>query len=287
MSQPAEIFIGCGEWGFRDLPLQEHFAIAARLGFKVMEFGIGGGQPGRLPESLAPSQIDAFVDLCHRHQITTPFCCLENDFTLPDVAAHDRMLQRTLDQIELAQRLGATHVRLFTGFTPIGVMTQAIWNRMLAAFNAADELCQSLGLVIAIETHGKIELRNGVAHHTHTVTTDRDALARLVKSLPETVMFNYDPGNLKAVEPDDHRYALDLIGDRIGYCHLKDWRRSADGWEAVAIGDDDLDYARLLPQLPYRGILLIEYEPTADVEAGIMRSLDYLTRAGIDWAFGR
>ena len=37
-----EIPIGCGEWGFRDIPMREHFVVAQQLGFHWLEFGIGG-----------------------------------------------------------------------------------------------------------------------------------------------------------------------------------------------------------------------------------------------------
>ncbi|QNN22830.1 sugar phosphate isomerase/epimerase [Planctomycetales bacterium ZRK34] len=250
-----------------------------------MEFGIGGGQAGRLPAELSLSQIDAFVDLGERHHIQTPFCCLENDFTLPAADDHDRMLRQTLEQIEQAGDCGATHVRLFAGFTPAAAMTEPVWRRLLDALHLCDDLCRALHMTLAIETHGRITVQNGAAHHEHTVTTDRTGLQRLLDELPPTVTFNYDPGNLKAVAPDDTRYGLDLLDARIDYCHLKDWRRRGEGWEAVAIGDDDLDYATLLKQMTYRGVYLIEYEPTEDVEAGIQRSLEYLTRCGIQWQF--
>ena len=93
---------------------------------------------------------------------------------------------------------GASHVRLFCGFTPLSSMDEDRWGRMLSAFESADELCGSLGMEIAIETHGAItELPDGSAAHAETVTTDPAALARLVRELPPRVGFNYDAGNLR------------------------------------------------------------------------------------------
>ncbi len=269
--------IGCGEWGFRDLPMEEHFGICRTFGFKTMEFGIGGGRTGRLAEELTDAGIASFLAMGKRYGIRTPFCCIENDFTLPP-AQHAAMLARTLASIRLAARLGASHVRLFAGFTPASQMTEPLWRQMIAAFAAADAVCKPLGLLISIETHGRITMHDGAACHEHTVTTDRTALSRLVKELPIRVGFNYDPGNIKAAAPDDRRLCLDLINDRINYCHLKDWRRKGLGWEALAVGDDDLDYAPLLKQMKFDGVYLIEYEPTADVEDGIGRSLAYLAK---------
>ncbi len=277
--------IGCGEWGFRDLPMDEHFRLCGKFGFKTMEFGIGGGKTGRLAEEMSDEDVSAFLDLGRKYGIRTPFACIENDFTLPP-AEHKPMLARTLSSIRLAARLGATHVRLFAGFTSAAQMTEPLWKQMIAAFAEADALCKQLGLVISIETHGRITVRDGAACHEHTVTTDRAALARLVKELPPRVGFNYDPGNIKAAAPADRRLCLDLINDRINYCHLKDWRRQGAGWEAVAIGDDDLDYAPLFAQMKFSGVYLIEYEPTADVEDGLRRSLAYLKKVAPGFVMG-
>ena len=268
------ILVGCGEWGFRELPMERHFEIARDFGFRYLEFGIGGDQPGRLPIRLTDRDIGVFRQLGERYQIKTPFCCLENDFTKTDARA-------ALDQILLAKKCGATHVRLFVGFTPAAEMTEALWRQVREAFAQ----CAKLGLTIAIETHGQITMKDGAAHHVHTASTDPACLQRLLKELPSSVGFNFDPGNLKAVAPADTSYCLDLLNDRINYCHLKDWRRKGAGWEAVAAGDDDLDYASLLPHLKFAGPYLIEYEPTGDIGDGIRRSLDYLKRLGYQLRF--
>ena len=277
--------IGCGEWGFRELPVAEHFRLAASFGFRTLEFGIGGGQPGRLPAEPDEFQIAAFRALAERHGIATPGCCLENDFTLPEAKAHATMLAATHRQILAAHRCGARQVRLFAGFTPVTAMTESLWQQMLEAFRATDAVCAELGLTITIETHGRITMRDGAAHHEHTVTTQPDALERLLRELPPRIGFNWDPGNLKAVDPSDRLCALPLLNGRINYCHLKDWRRQGEGWVACAIGDDDLDYGPLLRQVYYDGVFLIEYEPTHDPEDGLRRSLDYLRRLGVELEF--
>ena len=67
---------------------------------------------------------------------------------------------------------------------------------------------------------------------------------------------------------------------------MKDWARDGEGWRAVAIGDDDMDWGALLQAIPFDGVHLIEYEPTEDVVDGIRRSLAYLDRVAPGWAFG-
>lgn len=273
------MIVGCGEWGFRNVPMQEHFRISERFGFRFLEFGIGGGQPGRLPEEPGEADVAEFRALGERYGINTPFCCLENDFTLAAEGEHEAMVAKVLGQLRSARSCGATHVRLFAGFTPAADMTEEIWSRLFSAFEGCERLCAELGMEIAIETHGALEFGDdGSAVHINSVTTDRECLGRLLENLPSRVGFNYDPGNIKAVSPGDHRYCLDLLNDRINYCHLKDWHSRGGGWVACAIGDDDLDYGPVFERMKFDGVYLIEYEPLEDPEDGIQRSLDYLSR---------
>lgn len=270
--------LGCGEWGFRNLPMQRHFEIAADFEFRELEFGIGGGQPGRLPDQMTREDARQFQELARSFDIQTSYCCLENDFTSSDRSIHERQVQVTLEQLRWAAECGARFVRLFAGWTPAEGMTEEIWKRMFAAFEACQKECEKLSLTIAIETHGVIREINGVAHHIHSVTTRRDCLERLLRELPEQIGFNYDPGNLKPFAPGDPDLFVDLLNGRIQYCHLKDWRRVGDGWVACAPGDDDLDYGALLPRIEFDGVYFIEYEPLEDTIDGIRRSLDYLNQ---------
>ncbi len=282
---PRTLRVGCGEWGFRTLPMPDHFAIAAEFGFRELEFGIGGGQTGRLPEAASAADITAFRRLAESSGIATPGCCIENDFTLADAAAHAAAVAKAIDQSRAAAACGARQVRFFAGFTPLAEMTEAIWSRLVDGLVTCDRELERLGLTMAIETHGAIRWNtDGSATHLHTATTHRDGLARLIRELPERIGFNFDPGNIRAADPDDPRLAVDLLAGRISYCHLKDWRRTGAGWTATAVGDPDdgIDWAGLLPRTGYGGTYLIEYEPLDDTRAGIDRSLHHLEAVGFE-----
>ncbi len=271
------IRLGCGEWGFRDLPMNRHFEIAHQFGFKVMEFGIGGGRTGRLSEHPQPEEVAGFLALAGHFNMATPFCCIENDFTLPDPHAHHAMMHKVLQQMQVAAACQASFVRLFAGFTPLAEMTEPLWQQLLQALETCQNAATDLGLTIAIETHGAITPGPaGEAVHAPTVTTQAQALQRLLAEMPPEIGMNFDPGNIKAAEGSADRLHLDVLDARINYCHLKDWKRVGSGWEAVAVGDDDLNYPPLLARMSYSGIYLVEYEPVHDVEAGIERSLKAL-----------
>ncbi len=286
-SAPA-LKTGCGEWGFRNLPMLRHFEIAAEFGFKELEFGIGGGQIGRLSEQPTPGEIADFRALTTAWGIATPGSCIENDFTLADTALHEAQVRKAIAQSRAAARCGAKQVRFFAGFTPVSEMSEPVWSRLVSALIECDAELEKLGLTMAIETHGAIRLqKDGSAIHLHTATTERNALSRLLAELPERIGFNYDPGNVRAADPADTRYAVDLLAGRITYCHLKDWVRTGEGWMPAAVGDagGGIDFKALLPKTNYHGTYLIEYEPLTDTREGISRSLAHLQSAGFALTF--
>jgi sugar phosphate isomerase/epimerase len=279
---------GCGEWGFRNLPMLRHFEIAAEFGFQELEFGIGGGQIGRLSEQPTAGEIADFRALSAAWGIATPGCCIENDFTLSNPALHKEQVQKAIAQSQAAALCGAKQVRFFAGFTPVSEMTEPVWSQLISALIQCDAELEKLGLTMAIETHGAIRFqKDGSAIHLHTATTERNALSRLLTELPERIGFNYDPGNVRAADSTDTRYAVDLLAGRITYCHLKDWVRTGEGWLAVAVGDakDGIDFKALLPKTNYHGTYLIEYEPLADTREGIARSLAHLKAEGFALTF--
>ncbi|TBL76359.1 sugar phosphate isomerase/epimerase family protein [Paenibacillus thalictri] len=270
------MLVGVGEWGFRELPFEEHCRIAREFGFRHMELGIGGDFAGRLGHDMSAKDIKNIRDCLADYGLLARHVCLENDFTLENSDDYANMVEQTKQDIRLCSQLGATHVRLFSGFELAKRMTEERWKRMLGALAEADELCSELGMVIAIETHGRLTAAGDGFIHSHTTSTQWSSLQRLLGDLPERVGINFDPGNLKAVDPRPLTDYAGLFGNRITYCHLKDWKRTQDHWVACGVGDDDIDWKTLLDSMRYDGVYFIEYEPAHDVEDGIRRSLNHL-----------
>ncbi|PDO10634.1 MAG: hypothetical protein BLM47_05920 [Candidatus Reconcilbacillus cellulovorans] len=273
------MIVGLGEWGLHERPIEEHCRLAEQFGFRYMELGIGGHYPGRIPGDADFARLREIRSCCERYGVRAPFICLQNDFTLADPEAVRREKERVLREVDMAAELGATHVRLFAGFERVENMTDERWKRMLDAFFEIDEKCGRHGMVIAIETHARTVRRGSGFVHEHTVTTERNALKRLMRELPARCGFNFDPGNLKATDPTVplEEYA-ELLNEKINYCHLKDWKRIGDSWLPCAVGDDDIDWGRLFRAMKFNGVFLIEYERPEDVEDGIRRSLDHLRK---------
>ncbi|SMG40916.1 sugar phosphate isomerase/epimerase family protein [Arenibacter troitsensis] len=275
--------IGLGWWGFRELPFEEHLNICNQFGFKILEIGIGDELPSTFSIGLDETVIGKSMSLASRFGIKLPYATVENDFTLTNLEDHNNMIEHVYNAIEQAALFKVSHIRLFVGFMPAEDITNKIYFQVIDAMKRCSQICREYDISISIETHGRIIHKNGIAFHYNTMSTDPKFLERLMRDLPGNVGFNYDPGNIKAVRPADKTYCLDIINERINYCHLKDWKRKQGGWEAVAIGDGDLDYTRIFEKMKFDGIYLIEYEPVQDLKNGISRSLNYLDNIGVNY----
>ena len=79
---------------------------------------------------------------------------------------------------------------------------------------------------------------------------------------------------------------LDILNDRINYCHLKGWFQYDDGtWQAAGVGNGTMDWKVFLSKMKFDGVYLIEYEPTHDILDGIKRSIEYLVKIIPDLRF--
>lgn len=175
-----KIKIGCGGWGFRELPIEEHFRISRQFGFNILEFGIGLDREGWLPAEPEDDYIEWFSSLKAKYSTEVPFMCIENDFTVGDERKHQEGVKEVIRQMHSIYRFGATYVRLFAGFTPAQEVDEVIWKRMISAFEECEHTADKLNQVIAIETHGRITFERDIAHHTPTVSTDPDCVKRLL-----------------------------------------------------------------------------------------------------------
>lgn len=272
--------VGCGWWGFRELPFAAHLDMCSTVGFRTLEIGIGDEFTATFPMETGRKQVAEAVSKAAGAGIKLSLATAENDFSLSDSRAHRHTLDHVLAVIDIARLFGVSHLRLFAGFTPVKDFTARLYEQVVDAFKLVNERCVEYGIAISIETHGKITWKGDVALHENTISTDPHYLERLMRDLPGNIGFNYDPGNIKAVWPEESDCFASILADRINYCHLKDWIARDGGWVAAAIGDGTLDYGSLLPRISYNGVYLIEYEPLGDLEDGIRRSLAYLEQLG-------
>ena len=120
---------------------------------------------------------------------------------------------------------------------------------------------ETLGMVIGLENPG--DGRPGL----FDVAEDGVLLAQRIGS--PHVRLNYDPGNTASQRPD-----IDPVADAVralpacAHLHLKDVRKTQEGWYFPALGQGDLDYGPLLDALRTRPDLPLSVEMPARMRRG-------------------
>jgi sugar phosphate isomerase/epimerase len=158
-----------------------------------------------------------------------------------DAIHQDEVLQRS---IALAQQFGTERVRCFDF---LRLEDPAPYRKEI------NEVLRKAAL--ACYAHNlKLVLENEMSCNT---ATGQEAAATLAAIPTPSLMLNWDPGNAAAAGEIPYPDGYDLLAkNRMGHCHCKDVKRSADGtfaWEAVGGGTVNwVGQLRALKQQGYR-----------------------------------
>jgi len=86
--------------------------------------------------------------------VAISFTAVKNDFTLPDSAARKKQVQHVKDWIEVAVKLGAPMIRVFTGPDQVpGYSYDAVVKWMVPDFQECAEYGRGHGVVVALQNH--------------------------------------------------------------------------------------------------------------------------------------
>jgi sugar phosphate isomerase/epimerase len=153
------------------------------------------------------------------------------------------------DWVDLAAELEIPIVRVFGGALPEGVdleRAEALASERLA--QVADH-AEQRGVVVGLETHDDFSSAAPVAR----------ILARVPGAGVGAVWDMFHTHRMG--EPPSE--VLALLGDRLVNVHLKDARRTADGWQLVLLGEGEVPIQRALQGLHergYAGAISVEWE---------------------------
>ncbi len=272
--------LGCADWGFRLMPIEERTAHQRELGFTVVEIAAGDGHPGHLPARSDREQRRRFREAHRVNGLEVRYAAVPGDFALADRTALEEEIDRVCGAIADVADCGAVVVHVTASTKPLAEVDETRWANLLEALDRCQTRATQLGVTLTIETLGHAVERGGVVLHKHSVQSEPVALARLLRRMPPEMGVLWDPANAMAAGPDDPTCLAGVVRGRVAACHLKDWRREGDGWVAVAPGDGDLDLVGLLDSAGYDGVCLVEYENPPDVVEGTRRGLAALQAQG-------
>ncbi|HZU14102.1 MAG TPA: sugar phosphate isomerase/epimerase family protein [Chloroflexota bacterium] len=149
--------------------------------------------------------------------------------------------------IALAGELSVPILRVFGGETeePEDVVNA----RVAARLREITAEAEAAGVVVALETHDAFSSARRVA------TVLSDVPSRSAGALWDS-HHPYEMG-------ESAGEVVSLLGDRLVHVHVKDARRTADGWQLVPLGEGEVPVPEMpaaLREIGYRGYLAVEWE---------------------------
>ncbi len=180
--------------------------------------------------------------------------------------------------IDICAALQVTYLRVFAGFAPAEQVFGQRWKNMVDSLIQCADYASEKSVVLCVETHGGVNVYKDGVEHFYSTSAEPILLYRMLNELPQTVKVVYDPANLFAAGVKKPQEVYSRIQDRIGYLHLKDFKRTASGhFLPSACGEGSVDWPPLLATLKtFDGPVLFEYEMPQDVERGSKACLNFL-----------
>ena len=174
-----------------------------------------------------------------------------------DHQAHNLLLH----DLDTAKALGSPLLRVFPGAAPTDTSDSAWTAAIEAVAHAA-----SLGIVIALENWGNLP-----GGHLSELT-------HILNHIPSAALkVNVDVGNY-AMHGEDVLDAIETLGERVVYAHLKD-KPDAAGMATTYLGNGALPMAAIiaaLEALPQPILYCFEFDGDGEAESRIAKSLAYL-----------
>jgi sugar phosphate isomerase/epimerase len=170
--------------------------------------------------SLEPAYLDSVGDAIRSAGFAMPMLCCSPDFTNPDADARKRAVDREIEMIRVARRLGGprTVCRVLSGQRYLGVAREQGLEWVVASIEAVLPAAREHDIVLGLENHYK----DGFWKYPE-FAQKMDVFLELVNAIPERTHFGvqYDPSNA-IVAGDDPIELLHAVADRVVSMHASD-----------------------------------------------------------------
>jgi sugar phosphate isomerase/epimerase len=170
--------------------------------------------------SLEAGYLDAVGEAIRSAGFAMPMLCCSPDFSHPDADARKRAIDREVEMIRIARRLGGegTVCRVLSGQRHPGVDRERGLAWVVECINAVLPVARECGIVLGLENHYKDSFWS-----YPEFAQKKDLFLELVRAIPDRKNFGvqYDPSNA-VVAGDDPIELLQAVADRVVSMHASD-----------------------------------------------------------------
>jgi sugar phosphate isomerase/epimerase len=204
-----------------------------------------------------------------------------NNFVQLEAEARQGEVDKIAAAIEVAEKLGAKVIRVFSGDAREGITFDQAFSWIVEGLKAGAALAEKAGMKLALENHG---LFAGKA----------DQVAQVIAEVGSPALgATLDTGNFLLVD-ENPTEAVQKLADKAAMIHFKDFKavdesvtervyRSKSGkrYQGTIIGQGDVDLptiVSILAQKGYEGYLSIEFEGPGDPVDSVAASIEYVNQ---------
>ncbi len=201
---------------------------------------------------------------------------VSNDFVLADSSERREQLQYIKKCMDTALTLGTDIMRVFSGNLKEGVSLETAEDWIVECYREMVPFAEEKGITMVLENHGPLVGKS-------------EQVKRILDRVGSTALkSNADIGNFLLAN-DNSLEAVKNLGNRIGFVHLKDLKKTeeAEGFTAldgsiyqgVVLGKGDVpvsDIINYFKENRYSGYLSIEYEESGDPVKGTSECINYV-----------
>lgn len=204
---------------------------------------------------------------------------ISNDFVHVDKEERIKQIHYVKESMDTALKLGTRLLRVFSGDKKEGVSFEDAKEWIIECFQETASLAEEKGVTMVLENHGLL------AGKSHQVKEIIDRVGS------KALRSNADVGNFALVN-EDSLNAVKILKDKIGFVHLKDFKKAddKDGYTALdgniyqgsVLGKGDVPLPAIIDYLReygYQGFLSIEYEGPGDPLKGTLECIEYAKNA--------
>jgi hydroxypyruvate isomerase len=220
-------------------------------------------------------ELEDVIRFVGENQMEVTSYAVGNDFVSESAEVRQAALQEIIDAIPIAQKLGTSIIRVFSGSLSDEITYDTALDWIVTGLVEASKFAEKEGIVLCLENHGKLA---GSGEQVKQILERVNS-----KALRST----FDTGNFLLVD-EAPIHAIEVLLPYIGHVHLKDFKESSSGhyqslkgksFEGVAAGQGDVHLDSLIRKLQhggYSGVYVLEYEGLGSEAEGIRKSYDYL-----------
>ena len=171
-------------------------------------------------------------------------------FHFPDATERARWVDEGVRMAELAAALSAPGIRIFGDHIQPGADQLSTRNWIADAICTLATKVASSGVEVWLETHGDF-------------ASAPETTAILNQAGSPNAGAIWDPANCYLEHNERPNAGGSGLRDRIRHVHLKDMRRTSDGWEPVLAGEGDFPLAEVrssLSEIGFNGFVSFEWE---------------------------